>query len=80
MKKKNEFFSQEKDYGEQIISVIRSGLSDDDIKNQLLEYHENDIASIFEELTIEEKEKIRVILGNEFMSEIWFYIHQINHD
>ena len=70
MKKKNEFFSQEKDYGEQIISVIRSGLSDDDIKNQLLEYHENDIASIFEELTIEEKEKIRVILGNEFMSEV----------
>ena len=39
-------------------------------KEQLQEYHENDIASIFEELETEERERLRQILGNEIMSEV----------
>ncbi|MBQ8393799.1 MAG: magnesium transporter [Clostridia bacterium] len=70
MEEKNEFSLQERDYGTQILSIIRSDCNDEEIKAQLREYHENDIASIFEELETEEKEKLLQILGSEIMSEI----------
>jgi len=70
MDEKNEISFQERDYGVQILSIIRSELNDDEIKTQLQEYHENDIAGVFEELTSEEREHLRQILGNEIMSEV----------
>lgn len=74
MEEKNELILQERDYSTQILSIIRSDCNDDEIKSQLEEYHENDIASIFEELEIEEKDKLLQILGSEFMSEIVSYL------
>lgn len=74
MEEKNELTLQERDYSTQILSIIRSDCNDDEIKSQLEEYHENDIASIFEELEIEEKDKLLQILGSEFMSEIVSYL------
>jgi len=70
MEEKNEFPVQERDYGAQILSIIRSDSNDEEIKAQLQEYHENDIASIFEELEAEERDHLLRILGSEFMSEI----------
>ncbi len=70
MEEKNEISVQEKDYGAQILGIVRSDFTDDEIREQLQEYHENDVASIFEELTAEERERLRNILGNEIMSEI----------
>jgi len=70
MDEKKEFPLQERDYGAQILALIRSGLSDDEIREHLDEYHENDIAGIFEELTADEREFLRRIIGNETMSEI----------
>ena len=70
MEEKNEFLLQERDYGAEILALIRSGLGDDEIREQLNDYHENDIAGIFEELTAEEREFVRRIFGNEIMSEI----------
>lgn len=70
MEEKNEIILQERDYGAQILGIIRSNCNDEEIKIQLQEYHENDIASIFEELTAEERERLLQILGSELMSEI----------
>jgi magnesium transporter len=70
MEEKNEIVLQERDYGAQILGIIRSNCSDEEIKTQLQEYHENDIAGIFEELETEEREHLRQILGNEIMSEV----------
>ncbi|MBQ3490281.1 MAG: magnesium transporter [Clostridia bacterium] len=70
MEEKNEFPLQERDYGAQILALIRSGLSDNELKEQLQEYHENDIAGIFEELTAEERDRLLLIFGSEIMSEI----------
>ena len=67
---KNEVSIQTKNYGVQILEIIRSNHTDEELKRMLEEYHENDIASVFEELTIEEKERLRVVLGSEIMSEI----------
>jgi len=70
MEEKNEISVQEKDYGVQILGIIRSNCTDEEIREQLQEYHENDVATIFEELTSEERERLRNILGNEIMSDI----------
>ena len=70
MEEKIDPIIQERDYGAQILGIIRSDLSDDEIKAQLQEYHENDLASAFEELTAEERERMLLILGSEMMSQI----------
>ncbi len=70
MEEKNEFLLQERDYGAQILNLIRGGLGDEALKEALQEYHENDIAGIFEELTAEERDRLLLIFGSEMMSEI----------
>ena len=70
MKEKSDFSLSERDHGAQILSIIRSPLSDGEIKTQLQQYHENDIASIFEELSAEEREHLFDILGSELMSDV----------
>lgn len=70
MDEKLENLIQERDYGAEILGIVRSNCTDEEIKEQLQEYHENDIASIFEELETEERERLRQILGNEIMSEV----------
>ena len=70
MDEKLENLIQERDYGAEILGIVRSNCTGEEIREQLQEYHENDIASIFEELETEERERLRQILGNEIMSEI----------
>lgn len=70
MEEKMDFSFQERDYSAQILGIIRGSGNDDAIKAQLQEYHENDIASVFEELTPEERERLLEILGSEIMSDV----------
>ena len=70
MEDKKELLTSERDYCTQILDIIRSGLSDDEIRIQLEEYHEKDIAIVFEELAPEERERISDILGIEIISEV----------
>lgn len=70
MEDKMDFSFQERDYSAQILGIIRGSGNDDEIKAQLQEYHENDIASVFEELTPEERERLLEILGSEIMSDV----------
>ena len=74
MDEKMEFPLPERDYGAEILALIRSGLSDEEIRMQLDDYHENDIAGVFEDLTVEEREWLRLNFGNEAMSEIVSYL------
>ena len=74
MEEKIENSVQERDHGSQILGIIRSDLGDSEVKLQLEEYHENDIAGVFDELTSEEKESLLEILGSENMSEIVSYL------
>ena len=67
---KHESVIQERDYGTQILNIIRGTLNDAEIGAELEEYHERDIAGIFEELSSDEKERLFEILGSERMSEI----------
>ena len=70
MEEKYENTMPERDYGAQILGIIRSQAEDSEIRLQLAEYHENDIASVFEELTAEERDRLLEILGSEIMSDV----------
>ena len=70
MEEKNDIFLQERDFAEEIVGIIRSELSDEEIAARLVEYHENDLAGVFENLMPEERENLRRILGSEMMSDI----------
>lgn len=70
MEEINELPFQERDYSAKILGIIRSDLSDSEIRAELEEYHENDIASVFEELEQDERERLHEILGSELMSDV----------
>lgn len=70
MEENKEYIVENVDYEAQILSIIKSSKDDEEKKAQLQEYHANDIASIFEELDSDEREYLRLILGNEAISEI----------
>lgn len=61
---------------EEIISIIRSGESDQIISERLQDYHENDIAQSLEELSKEERLHLYGVLGAEWFSEILAYIDE----
>lgn len=59
-----------RDYSAAILSIIR-GDNDDALLRELLEdYHDNDIASVLDELTAEERERLLRVLGSDAMSDI----------
>lgn len=70
MKKQNFFEAEERDHRADILDIIRSGKADDEIRILLEDYHDNDIASVLEELTAEEKDRLLCALGNEGMSAV----------
>lgn len=74
MEDKKELLTSERDYATKILDIIRSGLSEDEIRTQLEDYHEKDIAIAFEELTSEERERLYDILGIEIISEVVSYL------
>lgn len=61
---------------EEIISIIRSGESDQVIADKLQDYHENDIAQSLEELSKEERLHLYSVLGAEWFSEVLTYIDE----
>ena len=74
MEEKNELSVQPRDYGAEILEIIHASLGDDELRAALLEYHENDIAGVFEELEAEDRERLYGILGSEVMSDIVTYL------
>ncbi|MBO7303528.1 MAG: magnesium transporter, partial [Clostridia bacterium] len=60
----------ERDYRSAILSIIR-GDNDDSLLRELLEdYHDNDIASVLDELSAEERERLFRVLGSDATSDI----------
>ncbi len=72
MEKENKDFfeAEERDYRADILDIIRSDKDDEEVRLLLEDYHDYDIASVLEELTSEENERLLRILGNEGMSDV----------
>lgn len=65
---------KKRDYEKELIAIIKSGEPPQVIRKKLEDYHENDIAAVWEELTKEERIKFYQLLGNETISEIFTYL------
>lgn len=65
---------EKRDYEAELIEIIQSGASALEIKERLDDYHENDIASVLEELDITKRRRLYAILGLEKVSEIFAYL------
>ncbi len=62
------------DYGQQLKNIIRGKMSDDEKRDQLADYHANDIAGVVEELEPEERRALYELLGPEEASEVFAYL------
>ena len=67
---------KELNYVDQIVALIRSGLSKEELVDQLSDYHENDIAQSLGLLTKEERAELYDALGPELVSDILSYIEE----
>lgn len=68
---------REHNYVEELLEIIRSGLSNEELLDKLSDYHDNDIAGAMEQLTVDERKKLYPILGAEKVSEIFAYIEDV---
>lgn len=64
----------EPDYIEELVALIRSGKSRDEISEELTNYHDNDISNALDELDENERKVLYHILGDERVSEIFTYL------
>lgn len=62
------------DYESELEQLIRSDLSVEEKKDRLADYHANDIASVLEKLTPQERRELYHILGAEETSEVFAYL------
>ena len=67
---------QRPDYEAELIEIIKSNASDDEIKDRLDDYHENDIAAIVDDLTPLLRKKLFRLLGPEETSEVFAYLDE----
>ena len=74
MKNTEQFEIEERDYREEILSLIKSECSDESLKTALEEYHDYDIAAIMDELTADERARLLLAIGVEAMSDIVSYM------
>lgn len=73
----SEIMPEKPDYAKELEAIIKSDASDTQIRERLEDYHENDIADVLEELTLEERKKLYRILGKETVSEIFTYLEDV---
>ena len=69
--------SDERDYREAILSIIRGDNDDALLRELLADYHDNDIASVLDELSSEERERILGVLDSEALSDILPYADDV---
>lgn len=72
-----DFIPEKPDYVKELTEIIRSQDPDRMIREKLEDYHENDIAAVLEDLTVEERKKLYRILGDEMTSEIFTYLDDV---
>lgn len=64
------------DYDDELIKIINGNLSDEEIRDRLESYHENDISDVLDKLTKTERLRLYKILGVEKVSEIFSYLEE----
>lgn len=68
---------ENRDYAEEILAVIRTSKTAEEIIEGLADYHDNDIAAVLEFLTKEERIYLYSVLGDEAVSNIFSYLDDV---
>ena len=63
-----------KDYRAAVLEIVKESSTPEAMREALEKYHDNDIASVLEELTREEREQLLQAVGAEAMSDIVSYL------
>lgn len=64
-------------YIDELKRILSSSFSDEEKKNLILQYHENDIAGMLDEMEDDERNELYRILGNESIAEVLLYSDDI---
>ena len=74
----NEIIIPEKrNYEDELLSLIKSNLSENKLKDSLSDYHDNDIAEVIPLLTTTERKKLYKILGITATSNVFAYLDNV---
>lgn len=65
---------KEPNYAKELLLLIRSGLEPAKLRERLEDYHENDIADAFEQLSKDERQHLYAVLDAQKLSEIFAYL------
>ncbi|WP_432629185.1 magnesium transporter [Brotaphodocola sp.] len=66
----------QEDYKSEILEIIRGNASPGVLRGQLEDYHENDLADVFPELTVLERQKVCRVLDTDMLSDIFEHIDE----
>ena len=64
------------DYRAEILGIVRSNASPGIMRNKLEDYHENDLADVFPDLSVAERRKLCRILNQDMLADIFEYIDE----
>ena len=68
---------QQKNYQQEILALIHSGLPQAELAEKLSDYHENDLADALAALTPDERQKLYAVLGVDTVAEIFSYLDYV---
>ena len=68
----------ERNYIDELRQILDSNLSNEQKKEQLLQYHESDLADLIEELEEDERKKIYDILGDEATADVFSHVENVD--
>ncbi len=73
----NSEIPEKRDYEEELLNLIKSDEPPERLKEELDNYHENDIAAVLPKLGKEERAKLYKLLGLERVSEVFAYLDDV---
>lgn len=65
-------------YGDELIKLIHSGRKDEELKEALSDYHENDIANVLKKLDKKTRQRLYRILDPDTVSDIFSYLDHVS--
>lgn len=69
---------EKRDFKEELLEIVKSNDKEQEIREKLNDYHDNDIAEIIPLLTLQERKKLYRILGNDAVSDIFAYLDDVD--
>lgn len=74
----NEHIEEMENFDDELLPILRAGLSAEELRDKISDYHEKDIAEALQQLTTKERKELYPKIGAELLSEIFAYVEDID--